>query len=111
MEQSEELLNELCRYWQAELGLQHWKIEVKVVRGAEIGEMCGQNDYSFTEETALIRIKSADDYHGYYPYDMEKVLVHELLHLVLDDARHESSMYYEQAINRLSQTLLKLKRK
>lgn len=109
MEQSEQLLNELCRYWQRELGLQHWKIEVKIVRGTEIGEMCGQNDYSFTDEEALIRIKDAIDYHGYYQYDTEKVLVHELLHLVLDDARYDSSRYYEQAINRLSKLLVKLK--
>lgn len=99
------------REWKKILGLNHWIIDVKTVRGVEINNNCGQNDYSFTDESALIRIKSVEDYHGYFDYDEEAVLVHELLHLLLDRTSDSMNDYYEQALSRLARVLVMLKRR
>lgn len=104
-------LTEKCREWQEILGLLHWNIEVKTVQGVEINDNCGQNDYSFVDENALIRIKTIEDYHGYFPYDAEAVLVHELLHIVFDFSCASNNSYYEQAISRLARILVSLKRR
>ncbi len=104
-----ELIQE-CQQWQGLLGLSHWKIDVKTVRGVEIRNNCGQNDYSQVDETSLIRIKASEDYHGYFEYDMEAVLVHELLHLLLDVVIDSRDVCYEQILSRLSRILVKLKR-
>lgn len=103
-------LMQKCRIWQELLGLSHWMIDVKTVRGVEIGDNCGQNDYSQADETSLIRIKAPEDYHGYFEYDMEAVLVHELLHLLLDAVNNSKDVSYEQVLSRLSRVLVKLKR-
>lgn len=103
-------LKQLCTDWQKILGLSHWRIEAKIVRGVEINNNCGQNDYSLADETSLVRIKVLEDYHGYFDYDMESVLVHELLHLLLDGVQEIRDIYYEQALSRLSRTLVNLKR-
>ena len=103
-------LKQECRKWQELLGLSHWLIDVKTVRGVEIGGNCGQNDYSQADETSLIRIKVPEDYHGYFEYDMEAVLVHELLHLLLDGIDDSRDICYEQILSRLSRILVKLKR-
>ena len=103
----------LCNEWKNILGLTHWNIEVQIVHGDEINNNQGQNDYSFIDEQSLIRIKRPEDYYGYFPQNMEKTLVHELLHLVLDTSFGDGEVdkYYGQAINRIANILVTLKYK
>ncbi len=61
-------LKQESKKWQELLGLSHWKVDVRTVRGVEIRDNCGQNDYSWRDETSLIRIKVPEDYHGYFDY-------------------------------------------
>ena len=106
-------MENLCEEWKKILGLAHWQIEVQIVHADEINNARGQNDYSFVDEQSLIRIKRAEDYHGYFPQDMEQTLVHELLHLVLDVPSlgdDTVNVYYEQALNRIAYALVRLKR-
>ena len=107
MQITESYLQGLCKKWQDLLGLAHWKIEVRIVRGIEINNNCGQNDYSFINETSLIRLKTPDDYHGYFPYDIEVSLVHELLHIIFDIATSADNEYYEQALDRTARVLVR----
>ena len=104
----------LCREWQDRLGLAHWEIDVKLVRGVEIGNNCGQVDISTVKEQAFIRLKSPEDYHGYFPYDMEQTLVHELLHIPMryivdpvDDTLEDALT--EAFIERMARLLVRLK--
>ncbi len=110
MEISETELKELCQEWKRRLGLEHWRTEIKFVRGVEIGNNCAQCDFSFVNETALIRVKAYEDYHGYFPCDIEATIVHELLHILLDTASSGDSILYEQSIDRLARTLVGIKR-
>lgn len=76
------LLNE----WQERLGLQDWVIRLypncerkEVDEGNSIGETLWQT----TNKTAIIKIMAEKEYDEEYmiPYDFEKTLVHELLHI------------------------------
>lgn len=111
MKLDEAELHVRCAEWQEILGLKHWNIDVKVVRGVEINGNCGQNDYSIADENALIRIKTPEDYHGYFEFDMEAVLVHELLHILTDLSVMNKDVYCEQVISRIARALVKLKRR
>nr|DAY45219.1 MAG TPA: WLM domain protein [Caudoviricetes sp.] len=102
-------LKNLCDEWQALLGLAHWSIDVRVVRGAEIGNNRGQIDYTPVSEAAVIRLKDPMDYHGFFPCDLEEKIVHELLHLIFDNTAAEEDAY-EQVLDRMARVMLKLKR-
>ena len=103
-------LKQLCCEWQALLGLAHWSIDVRVVRGAEIGDNRGQSDYTPVSEAAVIRLKDPIDYHGYFQCDLEETLVHELLHLIFDKTAMDGDEY-EQVLDRTARALVKLKRR
>lgn len=106
-------LKELCREWQSFLGLAHWRIDVLFVRGVEIENNRAQIDYNYTGESALIRIRDPVDHHGYFPFDAEQSLVHELLHVVFDIpaelAGKDIGLPLEQRIDRLARVLVKLR--
>lgn len=94
----------LCREWQVRLGLAHWRIDIQTVRGVEIDNARAQVDFDIDQECALIRVKDELDHHGYFPFDAEQVIVHELLHIVVPDTESE------QAIDRLARVMVRLKR-
>lgn len=102
-------LKNLCNEWQALLGLAHWSIDVRVVRGAEIEDNRGRTDYDPVGEAAVMRLKDPMDYQGYFPCDLEETLVHELLHLIFDKTATEGDAY-EQVLDRTARALVKLKR-
>lgn len=73
--------------WQERLGLQEWQISLHDCVPA--GEMMEENTDGFTEyqevnRTARIQIMDPDEYgERVIPFDYERILVHELLHLKL----------------------------
>ena len=77
----------LLKEWQSRLGLQEWKI--RLVEGCKQDDMTVPNCSGCTEwtecnKTARIEMLDPNDYgEGIVPYDFEKTLVHELLHLKL----------------------------
>jgi hypothetical protein len=79
---TEELLLELTREWQRRLMLQDWLVKVYFVRGSEITGKAGRTNFQFSKKQAVIRLTELADSDGWdIPYDVEKTLVHELLHL------------------------------
>jgi hypothetical protein len=111
MEQMEERL----AYWQKQLRLQDWVVEVKFERGYELGENIARiRPYSHNKR-AVISMMAPGDYspHEILPYDMERILLHELLHLhfwplTKDDGENDAE---EQAINAIAEALLSLERR
>lgn len=103
-------LRRLCREWQDRLGLAHWHIDAEIVRGAEIDDNLGQVDVAIERECALVRLKTHEDYHSAFPYDIEQTLVHELLHIVFDMAGVEGNEMFEQAVDRIARVLVRMKR-
>ena len=85
MKEKEEF--KLLKEWQERLGLQDWQIKFKPNCKAEEvdeGNSIGETLWSTTNKSALIRIIASEEYikEDYVlPYDFEKTLVHELLHI------------------------------
>lgn len=117
---TDEELKSLCALWQKRLRLQDWRIGV---RFADSGEMNGaQGDAHFQREKKLgiIRILKSeafdqtDNYYHAFPdiFDVERTLIHELLHAPLDGLfeTEENTEEYkhvaqEQAIEQITNAL------
>lgn len=114
----QEELNRLCEGWQDRLKLNDWKIATGITRQKSINvpERCGENDICLPRAESLIRLIAPDDYpDSPFEYDMEQVLVHELLHLkvvffepVNGSLAHEM---WERVINNMATILVATKRK
>lgn len=77
---------ELLKEWQERLGLQDWLITFYPnCKASEVdeGNSIGETTWQTTNKTAIIRIIAEEEYSKDYiiPYDFEKTLVHELLHI------------------------------
>ena len=114
MENAQELLSE----WQNRLGLQDWRI--KLVPNCkpeemELEECAGCTDWSESIKTARIEIIDPQ-YYGerIVPFDFEKTLVHELLHLktclVSDMVDELQARYMHQMIDDLERAFVDAKR-
>lgn len=111
---SEELLSE----WQNRLGLQDWRIQLAENCSPE--NMMIENTAGCTEWTEAIkaaRIEILDPkYYGnrIVPFDYEKTLVHELLHLktclVSDQVDALQARYMHQMIDDLARAFVDAKR-
>lgn len=83
-----EELEALLFEWQDRLCLTEWDIVVKTVRRSEFGEEDNQADiiYNKLSAQAIIRILDPINWdNALFNQDMEKALVHELLHLMWHD--------------------------
>lgn len=93
----------LAGLWQARLGLTHWNV---IVRWAKVGDELEPGDYGqvtwWTEEARAEILLRKDV--------GEATIIHELVHLVLEGARHTPLAYdasYERGINALVAALLR----
>ena len=106
-----------CGYWQKELGLSDWDIQVRFVRWTEIKQPDnGTTDadilYLVAAKEAIIQILVANDYYLGKPLrkqDMEFSLVHELEHLFNYDWKDKHDQQ-EQMNNANAKTLVRLRR-
>lgn len=115
-------LKELCARWQEILRLQDWNIEIRISRGRDFegeGESCGQVRWQLSRKEALIRILDPSDYSPdcIFPQDMERTLVHELLHLhfaAISNKAHDAGLDIdvdlEQAMHCIDGALANLRR-
>lgn len=123
---TEDELRDCCAEWQRVLGLQDWRVIVKLVRfaayGSEQVSKAGEVKVNNEKREALIRITDPEDYalqcdaDFEKPQDMERTLVHELLHLHFAPLWHVikgdvENRFEEHAVNALSIALVTLKRK
>jgi hypothetical protein len=115
---TEEELIDLCRWWQEKLYLEFWEVALRISRDKDM-KKSGQAevDCVLPKAMATIRILDPIDYpHSPFKQDMEKSLVHELLHLhftPFDDFADDSLEHFmlERAVDQIAKTLVNLKRK
>ena len=109
----------LLKEWQDRLGLQEWRI--KLVTDCKPDDMALENCAGCTEwtecnKTAKIEIIDPQ-YYGerIIPFDFEKTLIHELLHLKLslvsDKVDDLQERYMHQIIDDLARAFADVKRK
>lgn len=114
---TEQELQELCRKWQERLRLQDWDIVVRLVRKRDFAikdGVDGECEWESQNKIAIIRILDPIDYDPdcILEQDIERTLVHELLHLHFALFREEGirETLLEQAICAISKTLVALAR-
>lgn len=77
-------IKELLKKWQKRLNLQDWCIVIEInCKPSDFVNQncCGECDWQEVNKTAVIRLLDPDCYgERVLPYDIEEVLVHELLH-------------------------------
>jgi hypothetical protein len=108
----------LLAEWQRMLRLQDWVIQVRIVRQEEFGshEIQGDLSRNLERREAMVRLLDPVDYSpdSMVPENMERTLVHELVHLLLSgigtkDGTPEA-LAEEQAVHSLDLALLTLRR-
>lgn len=101
----------ICRAWQARLRLQDWDIHCQLVRSFRLTESVAEVESLETKRVAWVRVMNPWDFppDSLLPQDVERSIVHELLHLVLSPlAPGEATLAEEQIVNTLSATLVSL---
>lgn len=108
-----ENFQKFATYWQDRLGLQNWDIVYEIIRAREFSEpygAYGENMFNYESRSSVIKLMDPVDYHDpHFRYDMQHVLLHELLHAVLtpvamyfpNDQEH-LHVHLEQIINQLA---------
>lgn len=110
--------NKLLKEWQYRLGLHDWKIKlVDCCRPDEMAleDVAGCTEWTESNKTARIEILDPQFYgERIVPFDYEKTLVHELLHLktclVSDCADQLQTRYMHQIIDDLAKAFVDAKR-
>lgn len=109
----------LLREWQSRLSLQEWRIKLLDncdPDDMELPDCAGCTDWSESIKTARIEIMNPL-YYGerIVPFDYEKTLVHELLHLktclISDHVDDLQERYMHQMIDDLARAFVDAKRK
>lgn len=111
----EDKLDHYLEYWMARLNLKHWDIEVRIARHKDLGDgKLGRNRYDWNCFESRIELIHPDDFEDWGPYDMEFILVHELLHLIIDVqypvVKGRREIFSEQAINQIAQSFIDMER-
>jgi hypothetical protein len=106
-------LDRWLRLWQQRLALQEWKIDARIVRQRDLNpDTLGNLKWTSTSHTAAIKVLDPRDYDmpaEQIPADIERTVVHELVHLELSVLpRDGSKLLEEQVVNRMTEALLAL---
>ena len=105
-----------CRTWQERLRLQAWDVKVKIASREVLPDKGGEVQYIRHTQTAVIRLLDPSQYDPAcdFPLDLERTLVHELLHLLFSPLDTEDAAERltteEQAVHALSRALVELER-
>lgn len=112
---SKEVARELLRKWKARLGLDDWRISLKVnCDTSDTRDNAGLVEWTECNKCATIWIISEEIYgeDRVISFDFERILVHELLHIkfvILDTTKSSSNIFYRtmhQLIDDLSRALV-----
>lgn len=111
----EDRLDERLNYWMQKLNLMHWDIKVRLETLKDMGTgKLGRNNYSWTHMESRIALIHPDDHEDWGEYDMEFILVHELLHLIIDVqypvVKGRREIFSEQAINQIARSFVQMDR-
>lgn len=112
-------LEELLEEWKSILHLEKWDIELRRSRQIDFLEGDNQGEITFNkvECQAILSILDHIDWVDTpFKQDMEKTLVHELLHLIYADFEPEDSnslqyTLWHRSIDSMARVLVSLKRK
>jgi hypothetical protein len=105
-------LEEICAKWQHILRLRDWDVKIAFAHAYDIAANCsGDVAFVVAKKTATINILFEAEYHSSikWPQDIEKTIVHELVHLHLGPVDHFDGLrerLLEQAVECLASALV-----
>lgn len=110
-------LKKKVRYWQGQLSLMDWEVKTLLVSEADLNGKAGTVSWDMETKQAIINLVDPKTITTEldFPYDLEKVIVHELLHLhsaPFDTFKEGSNKYtaLEVMINKVADSLVNLAR-
>lgn len=111
-------LEGVLRYWKGVLGLQDWVIKLDINCHSKemlLPDCAGATEWTECIKSAWITILNPDEYgERIVPFDMEKTLVHELLHLkfcLLGESGNDfQDRYVHQLIDDMARALVAARR-
>ena len=112
----EEDIRDYLGKWIRILGLENWDIRAHVVRAEKmtLDGCAGENNYNEMARQSLIHLRDPMDWpEGEFEIDMEKTLVHELLHLtfsLLDTKDKLKSTIMHRVLNDVAVALIRADR-
>lgn len=115
-----ERLEEKLAYWQKRLRLSDWIIKIDIARQKEFSasDRIGEIAYNVYTKTAHIKILDPVDYDDWDKQDMERTLVHELVHLHFAEICYHFgkdnefyNVFEEQAIEGITNAIISAERK
>ena len=106
-------VDQWLQIWQKRLALAEWKIQAHIVRQSDLNpDTLGNLKWSSQDHSASIKVLDPRDYDmpaEQIAADMERTVVHELVHLELSVLpRNGSRKVEEQVVNRMTEALLSL---
>jgi hypothetical protein len=113
---TQEDIQALLVKWQAIMRLQDWDVEIQFSRARDIGpDRAAEVERCDGKKHARISIKESIDWDTkcIVSQDEELSIVHELVHLYfpcIDNFNGTDNTIYEQAVHRISSTMVKLER-
>ena len=100
-------INDLLEEWQERLGLQDWAIILRFnLPEEEMQGDAGTTIWNNVNKIAEVHIIQEGDYNSIVPYDFERILVHELLHIKFGYLQIEPSNYEEQVFDEAQHQLI-----
>ncbi|RMG28482.1 MAG: hypothetical protein D6732_18820 [Methanobacteriota archaeon] len=103
-------LSSLLSFWLPILKLTNWDITAKYVSHASMPDGDTMGHISIWENylRAEIKILHPRDYRGELPFDIEQVLLHELIHIWTNEVKNGDTKEEERVCESLSWALLNL---
>ena len=108
------VLREYAEKWQKRLNLSHWRIDVGFKPKDKKPKCHGTVKIHLSDDIAEILVIEPGDYDWVEPYDMEFILLHEMLHIAFEISpnKHDKleNIMFERGLNRVAKALLALDR-
>ena len=101
--------------WHKKLGIHNWTVIGRFMTVQEMSEknLSGRCEICHTMETAEIAVIRREHHtHSFLDYDMEEIVLHEMLHIVFEISpkNEEQKNIFETALNRIVRTMLSMDR-
>lgn len=98
------------RSWQRRLGMEDWRISLRLVRQRDLDKNTwGNAEWDAKEHTGTISVLDPADYNlkgGDLRLDMECTIVHELVHIQVSPFDAQDERVREDVVNRIMTALL-----
>lgn len=99
--------NELLNEWQERLGLQDWAIILRFnLLEEDMNNNAGETRWENSNKVAEIHIIREEDHNSIIPFDFERILVHEILHIKFSYFQNEPENYEQQVFDEAQHQLI-----